>query len=1433
MKKVKETSARPTARAGRSGRDPGPVSGSGKRSASRGNGGAAHGQDPVDALQLLRESEDRYRALAEHTPEALILEQDGRCIYVNPAALELLGARVPSEVVGKPLHDWMEPDDGETPTQAIRELQLRRLNGTLLDVEATPTPVVIQGKPALQILVRDVTARNMAEQALRFQADVLSQVKEAVIVLDNEDRIIFWNKGAEHLYLHAAAEVLGRRLDELNPPAWGRPFSAPVRSGTWRGESVHLNRNGKQVYVESSVSVLRDGAGREAGLLAVIYDITQRKLLEQDLRESEQEFRSIFEQAGIGKMVVDASGGRFLRVNRKLCELTGYAAEELLRMAFTALIDPEDRTEVYRAYERVISGELDGWSGELRIIRKDGNPLWVKVTGSVQLDESGHPLRTLGFVEDISEKRRSEQALRESEERYRSLVESAPEAICVYREQQCVYMNSAGVRLLAARDSEEVRGSRFLDMVVPELRPQAESWLRAVEADPRGTCSHETKITRRSGQELDVEVTARPVTYDGRPAVQMIISNITEGKTRELRLRLQATVLAEVKDAVVAVGRDGRIIFWNQSAERLYKFKAEEAIGRQREEVYHYRWLTADDERAAQASMKATGFLRGENIHVLRNGEELYVESSVSVLSDWSGAPAGWLAVMRDVTERKQFEQQLRESEERYRALVESSPDAIFVSQSGRVVYVNPATVGLLGASGPGELLGRQALDFVHPDLRTRAASRMHEVETQGVTIPSRETRLVRRDEREVPVESVLTPITLNGRAAVQVIAKDITERKTFEEELRRSEQLYRMMFESNPHPMWIYDTDSLRFLTVNDAAVHWYGYSREEFLSLTLRDIRPAEDTPILMDNVSKMAAGLFDAGTWRHRKKDGAIIQVEIISHSMTVDGRAARVVLANDVTARKKAEALLRESQQAYRTLAENLPGIVYRVFPGEHVRVKFFNQAAAAVTGYEDHELSGGVICSLESLILPEDRQKVVETVRKAVEEQVAFDVEYRLTHRDGSIRSLYEQGKPVYDGQGALVSIDGVITDVTERRQAEDELKRARVELELRVKERTAELGATVTALQGEIAERRRTAAERDKLVAAVESTAEAVVVTDRRGIIQYVNPAFEQVTGYGRAEAIGRDVHLFDSGQHDEEFFRTMRETIRSEGVWKGRLINRKKDGTVYYEDCTYSPVRDPSGNVVNYVSIKHDVTEKLRLEAIAETVDAMNNIGYVFSGIRHEIGNPVSSLSIIMSLLRKKYESGPRESVREYLEQAVAQVERIEYLLTSLKNFNMYENLQVRSIDVGSFLEKLVPLVAADMEKKKVLFQVEGLPGSWSMAVDLRALQQALLNIIVNASEALSDRPDPRIVLSVLKVGSMVRFRVTDNGIGITEERKKQLFKPFYTTKERGTGLGLVITRKLVSRMKGFVEITSRFDKGTIVDIYLPEGTAEDAVQS
>ena len=295
-----------------------------------------------------------------------------------------------------------------------------------------------------------------------------------------------------------------------------------------------------------------------AGLLVVIQDITQRKLLEQDLRESEEEYRSMFELSSVGKARVDPETGRILRVNKKLCEITGYTREELLALAFVQLTYPADRDADRERYEGALKRETPGWISETRYARKDGAVIWVKVTGSVLFDGDGRPQVMLGHVEDVTEARHAAEALRESEERYRSLVESAPEAICVHQGGKCVYMNPAGLELMGAKHLDEVRGTHFLDVVLPAFREGVAAWVRCVEEQGLSSPSSEMKIARFTGQELDVEAMARLVLFDGRPAVQMIINNVTEGKTRELRLRLQATVLAQVNDAVVAVGREGQ-----------------------------------------------------------------------------------------------------------------------------------------------------------------------------------------------------------------------------------------------------------------------------------------------------------------------------------------------------------------------------------------------------------------------------------------------------------------------------------------------------------------------------------------------------------------------------------------------------------------------------------------------------------------------------------------------------------------------------------------------------------------------------------------------------------------------------------------------------------------------------------------------------------
>ncbi len=354
--------------------------------------------------------------------------------------------------------------------------------------------------------------------------------------------------------------------------------------------------------------------------------------------------------------------------------------------------------------------------------------------------------------------------------------------------------------------------------------------------------------------------------------------------------------------------------------------------------------------------------------------------------------------------------------------------------------------------------------------------------------------------------------------------------------------------------------------------------------------------------------------------------------------------------------------------------------------------------------------------------------------------------------------------------------------------------------------------------------------ERARLASALESTAEGVVITDpASGVIQYVNQAFEQITGYTKDELLGHKLHLLDSGRQGAQFYQELRQTIKRDGVWRGQMISRKKDGTLYNEDCTVSPVKGPLGEILNYVSLKRDVTEKLRLESIAESVNTMESIGYIFSGVRHEIGNPINSINMILGLLNSKLPHLSQDAIRDYLDRITGQIGRVEFLLRSLKSFNMYETQDPQNLGMASFMEQFLPLVKDDLEAKGIAFDIKMDPQAERLYADPRALQQVLLNLITNAADAVRERENPKIAMRSSRSDGIVRIEVEDNGCGIAEDKVRDLFRPFYTTKPTGTGLGLVIVKKMITRMNGTIEIESRKDCGTVVTISLPEGTYEE----
>ena len=241
---------------------------------------------------------------------------------------------------------------------------------------------------------------------------------------------------------------------------------------------------------------------------------------------------------------------------------------------------------------------------------------------------------------------------------------------------------------------------------------------------------------------------------------------------------------------------------------------------------------------------------------------------------------------------------------------------------------------------------------------------------------------------------------------------------------------------------------------------------------------------------------------------------------------------------------------------------------------------------------------------------------------------------------------------------------------------------------------------------------------------------------------------------------------------------------------------------------------------------IIRDITERSRLESIAEAVNSMDNIGYVFSGIRHELGNPINSIKMTLSVLKRNLNEYTPAAVEKFVDRAMTEISRVEFLLQALKSFSIFENPEIKNVDVDDFLTRFIALVRNDLNSSgiKIIKTVD--TNVKTVDADPRLLHQVMMNLITNASDALSDRENPKISVQALKYDSLVAVVVEDNGTGMSKETQANLFKPFFTTKNRGTGLGLMITLKMVTLMKGNMEIKSTKDKGTRVTILLPEGS-------
>lgn len=359
--------------------------------------------------------------------------------------------------------------------------------------------------------------------------------------------------------------------------------------------------------------------------------------------------------------------------------------------------------------------------------------------------------------------------------------------------------------------------------------------------------------------------------------------------------------------------------------------------------------------------------------------------------------------------------------------------------------------------------------------------------------------------------------------------------------------------------------------------------------------------------------------------------------------------------------------------------------------------------------------------------------------------------------------------------------------------------------------------------------------ERRQLSAVIEQTAESIIITDAAGTILYVNPAFERITGYSRAEAVGQNPRFLKSGKQDNTFYQEMWATISAGGVWRGRLVNRRKDGKLYTEEETITPVRDENGVIVNYVAVKHDVTREQQLEEQYRQAQKMEAIGRLTAGIAHDFNNILTVINGFSALI--KTELPPDSSIHESLDKIIDSGGRAANLTRQLLAFSRKQLIEPKVVHLNTIVTEMSNMLHRIIGEDIVL-ETKLEPDLWPVKIDPTQFDQVILNLAVNARDAMSEGGKLTIETANVNLdesysrqhadvvpGDYVMIAISDNGVGMANEVKQHIFEPFFTTKEigRGTGLGLATVFGIIKQSGGHIWVYSELDYGSTFKIYLP----------
>lgn len=1357
--------------------------------------------------------------IKDNTNDAIFLiDTEGNFIDINKKAVDRYGYTIDefrNSNVGLVLQDKQPDVVKEVVEKIIKEkeiiFEIEHITkaGVVFPVEVSSKIFQLNNKYYIQSIVRDITKRKLAESELQNSKKRFSELLEfapiAIYTCEANGAITSYNK--------KALELWGRKpkLNDLSDrycgsfklfnkegkfiPCEESPAALVLQTGLPKQnqELVVERPDGSRIFVLTNSIMLNNEQSENIESINAFLDISEIKKTEQALIESEMRFKMLYENAPLSYQSLDENA-HIIEVNSTWYETLGYKKEDnVIGRYFGDFMTPESEALIKDRFTTFLTeGKINDYQFEL--IRKDSNKIVVSYNGRIGYDKNGNFKKTHCIFTDITEQKRAEIAFIKSSAVFKLLLEKLPDAVFLTR----IGGENAGEILFANPEAEKQTGYSKEKLIGMNIIKDFEVYSESVELLKKResklmegeTISFTEKKKKADGTEYWSQVVTTVIYYENEKVILSVNRDITHIKHAEDKLsQLNKKLLKAQKIAKMGfLNWDIESNKVELSPQTCTLYGIEPPVDFVDAEILFNLIHPEDLERVRinlESAFKNAKSLQFDHRIVQPNGDTIWVQADVKPLFNIEGKVKSLTGINLDITQHKLAEAALIESEIRYRNIFDNSLIGIYkTSPDGKMLMANDALIKMFGYNSLEEF-NSLSVEDTYGELNQRKEF-IEIMEREGEVI-GRELMGLKKDGSKIVMREYARVIrNTEGKInAYEGLLEDVTKLKEIEKSLKESEECYRMLFEQNLAGVFV-TTFEGNILDCNEAFAKMFGYSNVKDISSisTLELYNNKSDREVYIEQLKKQ--GYVLNYNIQLKKKDGTLIWA--LMNVNKIDNSKIQGTII-DITEQKKILNLLEQSNEFNETLIRTIPFRLHIV--DLQGNILFMNKLMKDTVGLENptgkcweyykDDKKQCSICPLKKEL------KLSETIISEVKD--VFDgKEYEITHT-------------IMQYQNKLAALE-IFRDITEFKIAQKEIL---------------------------------------KLSQGLEQSPGMVIITNIKGDIEYINSQVTKVTGYSREEIIGKNPSILASGKTPKATYELLWETIFNGNTFDGEILNKRKNGEEYWESIRISPILNSKGEIVNFIAIKVDISEKIiardELIKAKEEAEEMNKIkSYFFANMSHELRTPFVGISGYAELLS---DSVTEPEQKEFVDGILSSSKRLTDTLNKILTLSKFEFegmvVELSQVNINQVINSAFYLFEKTAQLKNLSYTITPLKEPLIILTDEKLFSEILTNLINNAIK-FTARGSISLITELEKgqTSESLLIKVIDTGEGIPLEMQDLIWHEFRQVSEglsrkfEGTGLGLTLTKKYTELLGGTISVESQVGKGSTFTLKLPiEGRA------